>query len=242
MNDDFYIVDLKWDTQYFNIAAGRLDLLNSVPYEHYDDIKKRIKKFEFLTIINYNNDSKNNELVKYIGDAFLSDINVQFVKKVKKNNKTANDKRCTIKSNKVFNSDIMNISENSFKISRFSNDKNINSFKASHVYYEWTKNSFNKENKYFLTYTEKNKCIGFMIFHIDKNSIIIELFATDLNNTMRGVGKTLMAELENFALERNIERIIVGTQANNYKATRFYQNNGFQYFECRSVYHVWRNK
>ena len=125
--------------------------------------------------------------------------------------------------------------------SRFTNDPNLDKEKAKLIYVDWTRNSFSKENKHFVTYEEDNTSIGFIVFSINENIATIELVAVDREYQNKRIGKAMMIELDRFLYEvkNEVTLIKVGTQAENENAIRFYQNRGFKLVKINTIYHSW---
>lgn len=232
-----FIKYLDWDTKYFNKKCGKIILDKSMNEKDFEDIKRECLGYDFITISNENNDIINNEIICKKTKSVLVDINIQYEKKVLE--EFATDENIHISSKIHKNCEILKMAKETFNFSRFFNDKNLEKDKASKIYYEWVKNSFEKSNKFFLILKENNKIIGFILFSKIDSNIVIELIAVDKNTQNKGIGKRMMKQLESYSYKSNIDFIRVGTQLNNIQANNFYQNNGFIYKKCTSIYHWW---
>lgn len=237
------IYKLFWEEETFGIKAAKLNLESELTEEVWSNLKKKIKEYDMVVLNNYGNNSKNNLLISQLDNCYVSDINVQFQKKVSNISKSKNYK-IKITNNKEIDEDILEIAKKSFIYSRFYNDPNLDNKKAKCIYVDWTRNSFNKENKYFVTYQENNKIIGFLIFSIDKNIATIELVAVDKKYQNKNIGKDIINEFERFLFKfkNNVTLINVGTQSENKKAIKFYQNLGFKLINIYTIYNKWNNK
>lgn len=238
-NKKYSIQFLNWDTEMFEKKSAKIILNEEISIEELNNIKRYIdsNEYEFVTIENKNNIEENNVVLSNLNGVFLADVNIQFAKKIEVDKINRKTKNIIIKNNLDYNEEIVNISKNAFKHSRFIYDKNLNSNKYI-VYSEWVKNAFNKENKYFGCYTEKDKVLGYVLFSIHKDSsITIELIAISINN--KGIGSKLINQIENFAIKNNITTLNVGTQLNNLNAQNFYEKNGFKHIANNSIYHWW---
>ena len=140
-----------------------------------------------------------------------------------------------------YNKDIVNISETSFIFSRFYNDPNLPIQKSKNIYSKWVKSSFDKKDKYFVFQSENNKITGFLLFSLNElnKNIIIELIAIDQNFKSKGIGKSLINTLEEYACEIGFCSIKVGTQFENTTAINFYQACGFEYLSSSPIFHLW---
>lgn len=239
-NKKYKVNNLKWDTDYFGVNSGRVDLFDSVSDEEYEDIKKKICEYKFVTIVNHGNININNEYISKLENVVLRDVNVQLTKKSEgKVNGCANVNI----SNKVENNEkLLQICRDSFVYSRFFNDTNLSQEKSKDMYYNWLKNSFKKEDKYICVYSECGVDLGFLLFSYDKDKSIatIELIAVDKQHSKNGIGKELMNAFEHYVNDRKIRSLEVGTQLNNVVAQNFYISCGYRIANYNSIYHVWR--
>jgi len=236
-NKKYSIRFLDWDTEMFEKKSVKITLNEEILIEDLNNIKEYINNndYEFITFENKNNLEKNNIILSNLNNIFLADVNIQFAKRIRAIEKKDRNDEVKIKNSFNYNEDIVNISKNAFKNSRFIFDDNLNDNKYN-VYSEWVKNAFKNEDKYFCYYEEK-KILGYVLFSIHSNSITIELIATKPNN--KGIGTKLMNQIEEFALKNNINTLNVGTQLNNLNAQNFYEKNGFKHIANNSIYHWW---
>jgi len=232
---------LDWDTKYFGVRSCRINLTSILTFDSQNELLKEITEYEFCTIVNNGNISENNYWIGYRTKAFLTDMNIQFSKKINDCLKINDDENMYVSNFYDFDNTIINISSLSFIYSRFFNDPFLNEKKAKNIYTHWVKSSFNKNNKYFVVYKENHITCGFLIFSIDKfkKQSRIELIAVNENCKGNGIGKSLINKMETYVLSMNINKINVGTQINNILAIEFYKNNNFRYVECSSIYHLW---
>lgn len=241
MRKSFETIELEWDSEYFGIPACKIVLLETIDKSDIEEIFNFIKDYEFVTIVNKNNDPENNVLLATIFKAFLTDINVVFSKKVE-NRQTLQECNYLIADEMPYAQEIVDIAEISFKYSRFYNDPYLPSEKARNIYKQWAMNSFRKKGKYFITIKDdRDKIAGFLLCNIEKEKSLctIELIAVDENYKGKGYGSKLLKILERFVHNNGILNIVVGTQVNNIHAVNFYTKNGFKYIGCNSVYHLW---
>lgn len=176
-------------------------------------------------------------MMKSFDKVFLVDVNIQFIKKINLKEKNEFNDKINIKNNMEYDEDILNIAKESFIYSRFINDNNLKN--GDKIYYEWTKNSFDRDDKYFCIYKTNKKCNGYILFSMENNEITIELIAVDKNLKGKGIGHELILKMENFAKENDIKYIKVGTQLNNIYAQNFYVGCGFKHITNHSIYHLW---
>lgn len=237
-NDKVSIINLIWDENYFGVKSGKIILKDEMKSSDFEKFLNILNDKEYITIVNKNNNYKNNGIIGENIKAYLTDVNVQFEKTPSMNDTYNND--LAIDNNLLYNDDILNIASKNFKYSRFFNDSNLDEKKAKMFYFEWVKNSFNKECKYFITYKDSKTPLGFILFSVDKCIVTIELICVDKKDQNKNVGTKLVEALENYSYINNIDSIRVGTQIDNIPAMNFYQRYGFKIFEINSVYHFWR--
>ena len=235
----YKIEKLIWDTEFFYMNSAKVILKKEIDKNDLEIIKQHIKegKIKFTTIQNNNNNNVNNRILGTWKNVYLSDINVQFIKKIEETHKNFINNNIIISNNLSKDNNILDISNSSFIYSRFLIDEKLKN--GNQVYGEWAKNAFNRRDKFFCYYRTNNKTEGFIIFSVDNanSSIIIELMAIENEYRNKGIGTSLINQLENYALKENINYIKVGTQHNNIEAQNFYIKNNFKHHQNNSIYH-----
>ena len=234
---------LDWDTDFFGVKSGRIELFNEVTVTEQREILEALENFEFTTIYNHNNNNENNAWIGEKLTASLKDVNVQFSMQLKEQNHDVDkDENIEIKNNLGKNDDIISIAENSFLYSRFYNDKKLNQDKAAKIYRQWVTSAFNRESKFFLYYKLQERIIGFVLFSLNDSEATIELIAVDKLSSGKGIGNKMIRHLKKHLFNNDIEVLNVGTQVNNINAINFYIASGFKYSHCASVYHHWKSQ
>lgn len=237
---------LDWDTSYFGVNSGRVTLNEPIGIKEWEKLSEVLQENDFNVIDNVNNDSSNNFYISKLPGAFVTDINFQFTKEINDNIEQVKKFNISIQNKLPFNNEILEISKNSYKHSRFFNDPYLNKDKAKDVYGHWVQSSFLNENKYFITCYLDLKVTGYILFSIDdkSNAAVIELISVKEGMNNKSIGKEMMLYLEKYIYtnHKHIQYIKVGTQSNNINAINFYVRNGFRVKEIRSVYHYWPNK
>ncbi len=219
-SETFEAYPLDWDTKYFGVRSAKVVLKDSVSEAEQDKILNYCSRFDFLT-----------------------DMNIQFIKRINKQSKIL-DEFTNVYNSFPINEDVLKISQDAFLYSRFFNDPYLPKEKAQNIYVHWTNCAFENSEKYFVITEITNKVVGYLLFSINikQSFVTIELIAVDKTFRGQNIGKLLIAGLEFFAYEKGIKLIKVGTQTDNVSAVRFYNACGFQYASCNSIYHYWPNK
>jgi ribosomal protein S18 acetylase RimI-like enzyme len=230
---------LQWDTQYFGVRSARVNLYKVVDKQEQEEIIRFCKDYDFVTISNMGNKAENNYWIGNNTNAFLADINVQFIKILKDKPEYLDD-HIYVKHHLPRDKRLIDIARSSFNYSRFYNDPKLPTEKAKNIYAHWTECAFEKENKYFVISERGKNALGFILFSIIDDSCVIELIAVDEKYQGQKVGKSLVKTMELFAFNNGIKKIQVGTQLSNIPAIQFYNVMGFRYENCSSIYHLWK--
>lgn len=235
---------LEWDSNYFGVESGRVNLYEVVDNKHQQDILEFSNKLQFVTISNYDNKKENNYWIANKTNAFLTDVNIQLIMDSDTIHSIANENfelnyNIEVSNNTKHDNDILKIANSAFKISRFYNDPNLSVPQKYNIYTEWCKNSFYRDNKFFAVANVGDSKIGFLTFSKSNFDITIELIAVDTDYQSMGVAKNLIQTLVNYAFVNNVISIKVGTQVNNVNALNFYSKRGFRLSHVNSVYHYW---
>ncbi len=173
---NYEIIELDWDTNFFGIKSAKINLNNVINEKHIEEINNEVRKkeYKFITINNKNNDDKNNFILQKLDNIFLADVNIQFLKKIE-DKKIIEEENIKIQNNLKYEKQLLEIAKENFIYSRFYNDRNLKNSKD--IYLEWTRNAFEKTNKYFCVYEQEKKILGYLLFSIEDNHLIIELIA-----------------------------------------------------------------
>jgi ribosomal protein S18 acetylase RimI-like enzyme len=244
LNEEYFeCFPLEWDSDYFGLESARVVLKGIVNEEEQDRIIKYCKRFEFVTITNIGNCKENNHWIGKNTNAFLTDMNIQFIKSIDRE-PDFKDKFTKIHNSYYRDERVINIAQSAFQYSRFFNDPALPEVQAQNIYLHWTRCAFEKADKYFVIANRNDEVTGYILFSLEKSKSIatIELIAVDKKFRGQRVGKSLISQMESFAYNNGIKAIRVGTQIDNANAAQFYTCCGFKYINCSSVYHLWLSK
>lgn len=238
-NNTIKFIPLEWDTNYFNVKSGRIQLNGNITKAEEIEIYEFIKKYEFITIENVGNNSHNNNWIGKNTNASLTDINIQYKKNILKNPVILDD-NLQIFNSLVGDSRLISLAKQSFIHSRFFNDSYISDDLAENIYENWVKNSFNKKEKYFVICENEEVIEGFLLFSYQHKEAIIELIAVDEKMRGKNIGKKLLNKLVSYLITIEVSTVKVGTQVDNISAMRFYSKNNFIIQKASSIYHIWK--
>jgi ribosomal protein S18 acetylase RimI-like enzyme len=154
------------------------------------------------------------------------------------------DPTSTISDQVPESNQIVQIAESSFKVSQFLNDPYLPREKARGIYGDIVKNAFGKRGRFFVVTKKSGSVAGFLLFSMDKaiSSSTIQLIAVSQDFMRQGIGQALIRSMENYVCSQGILTVVVGTQFNNFSALKTYHSNGYNDFDCSSIYHYWPMK
>lgn len=230
---------LQWDTDYFGVSSARVNLIGIVDENGQDELTEFCKGYDFVTIANLDNIKENNHWIGNRTNAFLVDMNIQFLK-VLVDKPDYQDEKTSVVNSLTRNEQIVDIAKKSFTYSRFFNDPKLPEKQAKNIYLHWTECAFGQENKYFVISEREGNVVGYILFSMSGDNSVIELIAVEEKYQGKRVGKSLIHMMESFVIDQGIRKIKVGTQVNNISAAQFYNTMGFKYVSCGSMYHLWR--
>jgi ribosomal protein S18 acetylase RimI-like enzyme len=123
--------------------------------------------------------------------------------------------------------EVVKITENSFKLDRFSLDDRLPQSLQSKVKMCWIGANLRQERytKTFVARSEDGKIRGFSSLLLSKNSVTIDLIAVGIEFRNKGIANSLVRVSQKFAHTRSLP-LEVGTQQTN-PANRIYIKNGF---------------
>ena len=233
------LIPLDWDTEYFKVPSARVILHRPVSSDDCERILDFASTYEFVTITNQGDDKMNNRWLGEATTAFLTDVNLQFEMNVTLPQDA--DPDTLVSSSLHRDEEIIAIASSSFRYSRFFNDPYLPQPQAGQIYLNWTKNAFEREDKFFIVTKRQTHVAGYTLFSVDEKEkkATIELIAVAKEYQSQHVGKSMVDALNRFAVEHQLQKIHVGTQADNIDGIRFYTRVGFQPVSCASVYHYW---
>lgn len=235
------VSELLWEKEFLKLDSCKVELISEINFSDIEFIKGLFKDFGYITINNHDNNFNNNVLIgKYI-DAYIVDVNQQFILTDLTNydmgllygKEYINDVSQIISRDDKLS--CINLIRKSFKYSRFIEDEKL-PIERMDIYIEWFKNSIGKPNKkVFLYKSKQNRMEGMLVVTIDKKcgKSNIDLICSN----QRGVGTSLLNYLKEFLCKNDITTLEVGTQLNNLVAQNFYVKNGFKHYKNHSIYH-----
>ncbi|HHX31541.1 MAG TPA: GNAT family N-acetyltransferase [Bacteroidales bacterium] len=237
MEDSMAFYELQWDTEYFGVSSAKAILYKPLDLIEWENLKKRFKDYEFISIENRNSEPINSQFIGKDTKAYLADVNIQFKKKLEDRYKMPEN--IEIYQALQPNAQIIEIAD--FQFSKFIEDPELAKRGGDQVYRQWINNSFKNPNKYFALSRDNNREInGFLLHSYQDNACTVELISVSKNEKHGGIGTSLFGAVEAEAYERGCIEIRVGTQVRNIEAINFYHKVGCRQTGCHQVYHLWK--
>jgi len=231
---DFY--ELEWDTHFFGVSCAKAVLYGPLDVTQWKGLKSRFERYEFVSIENRNSDPVNAQLIGRDTSAFLTDVNIQLVKKLTSLDMASNDVR--VYSSFEWDDQLLKMAR--FQFSKFTEDPGLLRRGGDKVYEQWISNSFGKGDKFFAISATKCGVInGFLLHSYSDDACVVELIAVSSNQVQSGIGTKLFNAVANSALRHGFDKLRVGTQVRNVSAINFYHKVGCKQIGCHQVYHLW---
>lgn len=239
VNKSYEFYKLKWDTDFFGVNCAKAILHKPITLDEWNELKVRFEPYQFISIENSNSEPTNSQLIGKNTTAFLTDVNIQFKKKLE--GPYEMPMKISIHQALEKSGRIPEIAE--FQFSKFIEDPELAKRGGKNVYHQWLMNSFGNSDKYFALSKNKNdKINGFLLYSYSEDACVVELIAVNKQSSQRGIGTNLFKAVEYEAYERGCTEIRVGTQMRNMGAINFYNRVGCKQIGCHQVYHLWNHE
>lgn len=218
---------LPWDSDFFQKEIYQVDATENYMLSTKDILDIQKKRNRFFYLISKKEQSK-------LAD-FLIDDKVYFKKMVSNPPAT----KITFYNSKTdLMPKLLELAFDAGKYSRFRIDP-ILGVKFREMYALWLQKSLSGELADFvLVERKKDSLLGFVTLKEEKSSFTIGLIAVSTESRGLGIGRKLLAQCENLALEKNIKSIVVPTQRENKQACSFYLKSGYKEWKNEFIYHI----
>lgn len=225
------IKKLEWDSSFFNLEIGEIEINqpNKVILNNLFDVIYVKQKKDFpLQIQGFSN--------------IFQETKVIFSKVIKDPPLTPTTDVIDFDETPLENVDLYELSYLSGHYSRFLLDKKFGIDKFRELYRMWIDNSINKKFAKRIFYTKDNNIITGFVTYKEENEIgKIGLIATLPNYQGIGIGRRLLASVEQHCKENNIKILDIPTQKENINACGFYTSCRYSIKEELIIKHYWKN-
>lgn len=221
---------LQWDSDFFNLSIGRIDLRN------IDDWREIIRS---NLSVDYN-------LVYVFSPQTIDDDKISLVDIKTIYSKSLSFGEEVPSSIDIYNEDKPNeslyaLALDSGVYSRFRLDKQLPSESYERLYKCWIEQSTNGQmaDKVFV-HRSNDMIDGMITLKIDADEAHIGLVAVGGDARGKGIGSQLIKAIESYLLANTDVRVLkVVTQWDNISARRLYEKNGFVVESKTNIYHWW---
>lgn len=225
---------LQWDSDFFGLRIGRVDLQTKADAEELQSRQKELKQhFDLLYIFDANAVGFEAEGAQLVDEKIL-------YSKPCEPRKQFSD--VTFYQGATPSADLYRLALVSGGYSRFKLDERLLKGSYERLYNRWIENACPKEgtNKQILLFKDEHDVARGMIT-IDHQGDLghIGLVAVDTDVQHQGIGGKIMSTLDGYLFERGIKTLEVPTQKANTDACRWYEKNGFVAKSKTPIYHWW---
>ena len=84
VGSEFEFLELEWDTRFFGVSCAKAVLHHPLTLTQWAALKSQCLKYEFVCIMNRNAEPINAQYIGRETSAFLADVNLQFVKDLRR--------------------------------------------------------------------------------------------------------------------------------------------------------------
>lgn len=219
---------LDWDSDFFNLEVGELNIDNSDSFElgNFDLIYVKSNEKKEIELNGFEKTHSEAKVVYYKNLVDFNQINNQVIELSEAN----------------YSLDELNqLAFESGKHSRFKLDDRIDNRKFEELYELWVKNSINKSfaDEVFV-YLHETIIAGFVSYKVVDDYATVGLIAVSKGYQGKGIGKELLYRVENELLKKGINELRIPTQEENHQACGFYEKLGYKKFETINISHYWR--
>jgi dTDP-4-amino-4,6-dideoxy-D-galactose acyltransferase len=223
------IKKLEWDSTFFNLNIGELSLLESTNL-NIDSIKPFCLNFDLVYVFSSGS---------FLNPVFFESqkIELELVLSKKDSNIKKNE---NIYSCQELSNDLIKLSYECGKHSRFKLDSKFSTSDFENLYKVWIEKSIEREicDEVFV-YKIEDQIVGFVTIKIKDLEAEIGLIAVDLKYQGIGIGQGLIDSTINYSLRKGIKKIVVSTQGNNLQAIAFYTRKDFKITKTKIITHLW---
>lgn len=223
---------LEWDSGFLGLTVGEVDFSITQIDEDLDSIAAG---YDLLYV--FNTDRIFNSSLYACS---YEEFKIVYSKQIKSKNKFCpkifNIRDCAFDVGQLYNLAFI-----SGEYSRFRLDHNFKKDVFFDLYRKWIDNSLNQAfADIFFIYVDNGEIAGCVTGKINSSALQIGILAVSPQFQGKGVGKSLIYTIENYALENKITDIKIPTQLHNKKACLFYEKIDYAIDSITNIKHYWK--
>lgn len=230
---------LKWDTEFFRFSVAKI-LPKKLDLTDLEKILKELKE-KNVKLVYWATNNKDKDSQKHAKklDGFLTGKKISYVKDLTKNKKIQEKESIKIEkyTEKIPNSDLLNLIIQGGVHSRFYVDPKISKKKYEELHKLWICNSV-KDNMIFVA-KKKDKIIGFVSLNEKNNIGNIDFIVVDKKFRGSGIATNLMNHSHNCLRSEGYSLVQADTQQENINACNMYRKLGYYAEKKENIYHFW---
>ena len=226
---------LKWDSKFFNLKIGTIEI-DKPGISELEEIEKQKKDNQFDLLYLFFNEA-NNTVLEWLEQrgVKLIDQKLTFFKNI--DHLLVQNTCCIEKFVGAVTPRLLALAIESGHKSRFNKDARLNA-RFFDFYQLWIENSVKREMADEVLVSKHNGEIsGFVTLKKNNGIGSIGLIAVDENYRGMGIGKDLLTAADNWYIANNCTAASVITQADNAEACRLYTKGGYSILHSQYIFH-----
>lgn len=237
--DNYKLLD--WDTNFFGFPVARITEEEITKQQATDLFATFQEQGIILVYWSFNAEKDELDSIAQKHHGFLTGIKIHYLLNLDEKQQYSIDPSSDMLLRKYKEkkptSDLFDLIIQGGIYSRFYTDPRIGKQRYRNLHKNWITNSVKDHTLYVL---EKNEnIIGFISLNECNQNANIDFIVVDENYRGHGLGKLLMNQAHNWAVNNNYTRIQADTQKENVKACSMYESFGYQPGKEEKFYHFW---
>lgn len=236
MNENQTIIPLAWDSNFFGLKIGKLDLQDQ-PSIDPSHLLAALNAGYYDLIYVLSPSPENQRMLESLHAEFVDNkidycLNIHDIQPV--------HKETDVERFHGAPAELYDLAFQAGHESRYKKDRNFAAGEFERFYRTWVDNSVSKQiADEILVYREDGKIQGFVTLKITEESYRIGLLAVDTAARGKGIATQLITEIVSMMRAQGKSYLYVATQQENQQARWFYEKKGFTIHSQSTIYHLW---
>lgn len=228
---------LQWDSDFFGLRIGRIDLQKSEDVAEIVARKDELQRqFDLLYIFDPYDIGFTEEHASFVDEKIL------YGKSCEPRTQYSD---ISYYREAIPSDDLYHLALVSGEFSRFKTDELFPKGSYERLYTRWIEKACPEEGtnkQILLCYNSRHAVKGMITIDYDGDLGRIGLSAVDTVSQREGIGMKLMSTLDGYLYEHGVKRLEVSTQKTDTFACNWYERNGFTIMSKTKIYHWWLNR